>query len=252
LLKWLKLIDYMSNLRIASQLGASVRSFRHGLGLSQEELAERAQLHRTYIAGIESGGRNLTLKNIEKLAHALQVSTNDLLPHSGGKIAPPPTLDGKSGSEFLEILMVEDNPDDAELTLQAFKLSRITNPVRVLQNGEDAMDYLFRRGAFSRRGIGDQPQLVLLDLKLPKISGLEVLRAIKAHGDTRLIPVVVLTTSQNHRDIAECRRLGAETYIVKPVDFQSLSLATPQLGLEWTLLKPAESNSFSPQASLPR
>jgi len=244
----------MTTVDIATRFGDSVRSLRHELGLSQEELAERAELHRTYIAGIECGGRNVTLKSAEKLAQALQVSTAALLQHAGEESSRPPSHSSSAGSfggKSVDILMVEDNPDDVELTLQAFKLSRITNPVKVIQDGEAALDFLFCTGQFSRRELDDQPRLVLLDLKLPKVSGLEVLRQIKSHRDTQIIPVVVLTASQNSRDVAECRRLGAETFIVKPIDFPGLSQATSQLKLDWTLLKPPEQNSPDLKVGLP-
>jgi len=202
-------------------------------------------MHRTYIAGIERGARNVTLKSIDKLSKALGVSTAVLL-NSAGKPAPPPG-DPRSeppAGKSVDILMVEDNQADVELTLHAFKIAKITNPVQVVNDGAEALDFLFCRGRYAARKMENRPQLVLLDLNLPKVGGLEVLRRIKSDGRTRTIPVIVLTVSQRDRDIAECRRLGAETYIVKPVDFVNFSRVTPQLSLRWALLEPASATQL--------
>ena len=225
---------------ITAKFGASVRSFRFRLGLSQEELAERADMHRTFIAGIERGARNVTLKSIDKLARALGVATETLLAPGGMPVLP--TAGRRSEPprpRLVNILMVEDKQSDVDLTLEAFKSARITNPVHVVYDGAEALDFLFSRGPHAHRKMENQPLLVLLDLKLPKVSGLEVLRRIKGDGRTRNIPVVVLTVSRRDRDIGECRRLGVESYIVKPVDIVNLSTVTPSLSLGWGLLEPA-------------
>ena len=138
---------------------------------------------------------------------------------------------------LVDILLVEDNPDDVELTLQAFKKARFANRMHVVRDGAQALDYLFRRGDQASYPETGRPQLILLDLNLPKMDGLEVLRFIKKHKRTRMIPVVILTASQMFGDMEECRRLGADTYIVKPVNFQRLSQITPQLSLNWALYK---------------
>ena len=222
------------------RFGASVRSLRFRLGISQEELAERADLHRTYIAGIERGARNVTLKSMDKLAGALGVSTAALL-DPAGKLAVRPGGPGSglSNGKFLDILMVEDNQADVELTLHAFKKAIITNPIHVVYDGAEALDFLFCRGRYANRKMENRPQLVLLDLNLPRVSGLEVLRRIKSDPRTKTIPVIVLTASRRDRDIGECHRMGAATYIVKPVDFENFSKVTPQLSLRWALLEPA-------------
>jgi len=203
-------------------------------------LAERADLHRTYISGIEGGTRNVTLKSIDKLARALGVSTAVLLsPASKPALQPGDLRSEPPVGKFVDILLVEDDQADVELTLHAFQKARITNPIHIVNDGAEALDFLFCRGRYANRKMENRPQLVLLDLNLPKVGGLEVLRRIKSDGSTRTIPVIVLTVSQRDRDIVECRRLGAETYIVKPVDFVNFSEVTPQLSLRWGLLEPA-------------
>ena len=222
--------------QITSRFGATIRRLRNGLGISQEALAERADMHRTYIAGIETGSRNVTLKSIEKLARALRVSTSALLSHTSGTAGRKQ----RSVGEYVDILIVEDNRDDVDMTLRAFKLARITNSVQIVEDGKEALNFLFCTGRFANRKIENRPQLVLLDLNLPKVDGIEVLRKIKADERTRSIPVVVLTASRDCKELAECKRLGAETYIVKPVDFLTLSQATPRLNLDWALVKPLQ------------
>lgn len=136
----------------------------------------------------------------------------------------------------IEILLVEDNPNDEELTIYALKKSNITNQIQVVRDGAEALEYLFCTGAYSHRQINEPPKVVLLDLKLPKVDGLEVLEKIKADARTCIIPVVVLTSSQEERDIVESYQLGVNSYIVKPVDFEQFIDAVRQLGLYWVLL----------------
>ena len=139
-------------------------------------------------------------------------------------------------TDSIEILLVEDNPNDEELTLYALKKNNITNHIQVVRDGAEALDYLFCTGAYAHRQINDPPKVVLLDLKLPKVDGLEVLEKIKADERTRTIPVVMLTSSQEERDIVESYQLGVNSYIVKPVDFEQFIEAVRQLGLYWMLL----------------
>jgi two-component system response regulator len=134
------------------------------------------------------------------------------------------------------ILLVEDNPDDQALTLRAFKKHNITNEVVIARDGSEALDYLFGTGRHAGRDPRLAPQLVLLDLKLPKVDGLEVLRQLRADERTRLLPVVVLTSSTEERDVVESYRLGANSYVRKPVDFTEFIEAARQLGLYWLLL----------------
>jgi two-component system response regulator len=134
------------------------------------------------------------------------------------------------------ILLVEDNPDDEALTLRAFNKNRIANQVIVARDGVEALDYLFGAGSYAGRDMSVMPAVVLLDLKLPRIDGLEVLRRIRADDRTRLLPVVILTTSKEQQDIYEAYSLGANSYIRKPVDFEKFIYAVGQMGLYWLAL----------------
>ena len=136
----------------------------------------------------------------------------------------------------VEILLVEDNPDDVELTLHAFKKSKLVNRIQVVRDGAEALDYLFGGGEFAGRDVLDVPHLVLLDLKLPKVSGIEVLRRIRGDPRTCSIPVVAMTSSREERDIAATYKLGINSYIVKPVDFDQFGKVVEQLGYYWLLL----------------
>lgn len=134
------------------------------------------------------------------------------------------------------ILLVEDNPDDEELTRLAFVESRIVNYLVVTRDGQEALDYLFAGGKYSDRDARERPQLVLLDLKLPKVDGLEVLRRIRADERTRFLPVVILTSSKEEGDLVAGYSMGANSYIQKPVDFSQFIKAVGQLGLYWLVL----------------
>jgi CheY-like chemotaxis protein len=136
----------------------------------------------------------------------------------------------------VEILLVEDNPHDVEMTLRALKKHNLANKVHVVKDGAEALDYVFATGAYAERNINDHPKVILLDLKLPKVDGMEVLRRIRADERTKCIPVVVLTSSQEERDIVESYKLGVNSYIVKPVDFDKFLSTVQELGLYWLLL----------------
>ncbi|MBI2843288.1 MAG: response regulator [Armatimonadetes bacterium] len=141
---------------------------------------------------------------------------------------------GKVSSQI--ILLVEDNPDDIDLTLRALKKGNITNEVVVARDGTEALDYLFGTGQYAGRDTGEVPAVVLLDLKLPKIDGMEVLRRLRSDQNTRLLPVVILTSSKEEDDVARGYSLGANSYIHKPVDFDQFVEAARQLGLYWLVL----------------
>ena len=143
------------------------------------------------------------------------------------------------GKDQVEILLVEDDPDDLELTLEALRDANICNRIQVARDGEEALDYLFCRGPHYARSADGDPKLILLDLKLPKVDGLEVLEQIKNDPRMQSIPVVILTSSKQEPDLARCYRLGANSYIQKPVDFDQFQAAVKQLGYYWLLLNQA-------------
>jgi transcriptional regulator with XRE-family HTH domain len=192
----------MATIDLKALLGMAIKTQRTSLGISQEELAYRAGLHRTYVSDLERGARNPSIESIEKLAGAFQVSVSKLF-ESVGK--------GTSSRQMVEILLVEDDPRDVDLTVRALKKAHITNPLQIARDGEEALDFVFANA--------------------------QVLRRVKADKRTQDIPVIILTASTRNRDIAKCRRLGAENYIVKPVGFHNFSEVTPRLSLAWMLIK---------------
>jgi CheY-like chemotaxis protein len=136
----------------------------------------------------------------------------------------------------VELLLVEDNPQDLELTLRALRKANLANRIHVARDGTEALDFIFCEGAHASRRITDGPKMILLDLKLPKIDGLEVLKRVKGDARTKLIPVVVLTSSKEQSDVVESYQLGVNSYIVKPVNFERFTDAVRELGLYWLLL----------------
>jgi two-component system, response regulator len=148
-----------------------------------------------------------------------------------------------SESTAVEILVVEDDPQDLELMLRALRKAKISNRVQIARDGAEALDFIFCEGAYADRRIDNSPKVVLLDLKLPKVDGLEVLEKVKGDPRTKTIPVVVLTSSKEQKDVIESYRLGVNSYIVKPVNFDGFTTAVEELGLYWLLLnQPSESN----------
>jgi CheY-like chemotaxis protein len=136
----------------------------------------------------------------------------------------------------VEILLVEDNPEDLKLALRALKKAALTNRIEVARDGEEALEFIFCEGAYASRKIEDIPKVILLDLKLPKVDGLEVLQRIKGDPRTKAIPVVVLTSSREQNDVVRSYNYGVNSYIVKPVNFDSFAKAVEELGLYWLLL----------------
>ena len=135
-----------------------------------------------------------------------------------------------------EILLVEDSQDDLDMTLRALRKANMANHIEVARDGVEALDFIFCEGAHTARKIENMPKLILLDLKLPKVSGMEVLRRIKGDPRTKMIPVVMLTSSKEQKDVIESYGLGTNSYIVKPVDFESFAEAVQKLGMYWLLL----------------
>jgi CheY-like chemotaxis protein len=136
----------------------------------------------------------------------------------------------------VEILLVEDNPTDAELTIRALKKSNLANKLEWVKDGAEALDFIFATGAYVERLVGHGPKVILLDLRLPKVDGMEVLRRVKDDARTRTIPVVILTSSKEDRDVAESYKLGVNSYISKPVEFDEFAKTVSELGLYWLLV----------------
>lgn len=139
-------------------------------------------------------------------------------------------------NQEVEILLIEDNNSDAEMTIRALKKKNFANKIIRLKDGAEALDFLFAKGIYAERKVENGPKVILLDLKMPKVGGIEVLKRLKADERTNRIPVVVLTSSSEDPDIEECYRLGANSYVVKPVQFESFTKAVSELGMYWMLL----------------
>ena len=149
-----------------------------------------------------------------------------------------------------EILLVDDNPEDVEITLRAFRKYHLANKIHVVGDGEEALEYLSRTGRYAERSVGSNTRLILLDLKLPKVDGIEVLKRCKSDPRTKNIPVVVLTSSKEERDLVDSYNLGVNSYVVKPVDFSQFTEAIRQVGLYWLLTNqlPSEMSGKGEQA----
>ena len=141
-----------------------------------------------------------------------------------------------NNTNIVDILIVEDNPQDAELILRALKASNLENSIYLVEDGAEAVDFLFCKGKYEKRNLHTPPKVVLLDLKLPKLNGLEVLKILKEDNRTVHIPVVIVTSSSEEPDIVEAYKLGANSYVVKPVDFSQFSMAMSNVGLYWLLI----------------
>ena len=139
--------------------------------------------------------------------------------------------------EEFKILLVEDNPGDAELTMRSLKKHDLAKGLVHVENGEEAINYIFAQGPFADRNIADPPNVILMDINMPKVSGMEVLRKLKSDERTKMIPVIMLTASKDEPDIKECYSLGVNSYIVKPVQYEEFVRAVKELGLYWQLLK---------------
>ena len=139
-------------------------------------------------------------------------------------------------NQDVEILLIEDNPHEAQLTIRSFKKSNLANRLLHIDDGAEALDFIFARNKYAGRKVENGPKLILLDLKLPRVGGLEILKAVKKDERTKIIPVIVLTSSKEEQDIVASYKLGVNSYIVKPVNFDSFSKAVIELGMYWMLL----------------
>lgn len=213
-----------------TRFGAAVRAQRKRLGISQEELAGRAGLHRTYVADVERGARNLSLASIEKLAQGLEVPIPELFAQSAGFTKREP-------SGLVDILLVESDLQEAERIMGAFEAVNLTNRVHVVRDGAEAMEFISHSGRYARRHMEDRPQVILLNLDLTGMSGLEFLRTVKGSRQTRAIPVVILAGAERGQDVAASLRMGAEACLAKPIDFKRFATVVPQLRMNWALLR---------------
>jgi two-component system response regulator len=227
---------------VRAGFAAAVRYWRKQRGYSQEDLAERADLHRTYISDVERGARNVSLESISRLARALKLPVATLFsepvaPEAG---APKPT------DEIAEILLVEHDDQDADSTLKAFRRTHFANRIERARNGQQAINHLFGEaaGAPSRRQ--RLPQLILLELEVPGVPGLEILQRVKKTPQTADIPIVILTRSEDERALDYARRLGANAVIRKPLQFRGLPEVTSAVRLGWALVKPGVSAGKAP------
>jgi two-component system, response regulator len=141
--------------------------------------------------------------------------------------------------EKAEILLVEDNPHDAEMTIRSLRKANLANKLIHVKDGAEALDFVFARGAYAERQIGNKPKVILLDIKMPKVDGIEVLRQIKANEVTKQIPVVIMTSSKEEQDIVTSYQLGVNSYVVKPVDFEGFAKAVAELGFYWLITNQA-------------
>ena len=144
--------------------------------------------------------------------------------------------------EKVEILLVEDNPHDAEMTIRALKKVNLANKLIHVKDGAEALDFVFAKGSFAGRQIENKPKVILLDIKMPKVDGIEVLRQIKSNDDTKAIPVVIMTSSKEEQDIITSYNLGVNSYVVKPVDFEGFAKAVSELGFYWLITNQAAEN----------
>jgi CheY-like chemotaxis protein/DNA-binding XRE family transcriptional regulator len=222
---------------IGRRLGAAIRVHRARLGLSQEEVAFRSDLHRTYVADIERGARNPSLRSITKLAKALQVSVADLFHQIGASEGTRDESESRMLDSLVDILVAEPDPVDADLTVRALRQFNFSNCIHTVQSGPEAVDFIFCLGRYSGRRQGNDSLLLLLDLRLPGLDGIDVLRRVRDDARTRNMSVIVLTSSDSQRGLEESRRLGVCNYLTKPVDFTQFSQIMPQIGLHWLLVK---------------
>jgi CheY-like chemotaxis protein/DNA-binding XRE family transcriptional regulator len=234
---------------VKKRFGLAIKNWRARSGISQEELAWRSDLHRSYIADIERGARNVSLQSIEKLASAFEVSLATLFTLAGDASEPAgkPSVPSEC-AQWVDVLLIASNPRAAALTVEAFRRAHVKNRIQVAPYGAAGLEYLFDgTTAETRRRPHARPQVILLDLSLPKNAAMQLLRRIKRDDRMRQIPVVVLAAAGEDAMIEESRRLGAEMHIRKPVDFRGIFTATLRLNWHWALFK-AQDGSSKPHA----
>ncbi len=213
---------------ILQQYGSVVREVRRERRLSQEELAHQSGLHRTYITDIERGARNVSLRNIIRIAGALNIPLADFFGRFDAKLRSDGRLNGP-----VDILLVEDDESFIELLRNTLQQLNITNTFHIARDGAEALRLLLPETPEQKPSV---PSVVLLDLSLPLVSGMEVLQQLRKDPRTQSLPVVVLTNSANESDRLQCRRLGVEEYLTKPIDVEAFSAVMKRLGFQFMMV----------------
>lgn len=227
---------------ILLHFGMVVKNLRREKQLSQEELANRCRLHRTYITDIEHGTRNVSLKNISKIAHAMDVPLQDVFArvdqYSQDGVHLIARTQDHSGSPRhpIEILLVEEDQDSIELTLQELHQRNISNKIHIMRSGEEAIKFLYTGQPEGNTAV-HIPKVLLLELELPGISGLDVLEKIRSDKRTKQIPVIAMTSSAAEIDKERCHQLGVEEYLAKPLNIDSFSAVMRRMGFQLLLLQ---------------
>jgi CheY-like chemotaxis protein/DNA-binding XRE family transcriptional regulator len=233
------------HLPILKYFGLVVREIRKERQLSQEELAGLSGLHRTYITDIERGTRNVSLKNITRIAQAVNISLPlmftrfEEIAHAEEKVKKSSVKQEEVQRNPVEILLVEDDQNFIELTLHMFRQWNIANMVHVVRTGPEALEFLFTDPSTDDRS-GKVPKVILLDLNIPLVDGFAVLRQVRSNPLTHDIPVVVLTSSSLETDKARCHQLGVEEFLTKPVNVEAFSAVMKRLGFNLFLLEAGE------------
>ena len=224
---------------LQTKLGAFIRMRRDQLGITQEELAWRANRHRTYIADIERGARNVTLSSLVNLTNALQLTVAHLFSRISAPAGTRLRAAGRDNTDGpREILLVDGSATDAVRARRAFRRANFANPIKVVSNGEQGLSYLFGTGRYAKR-VPVRPLVILFDASLPEMPPQEFLRRIRKDGRTRTIPVVIFTASRRKCDLIKCGRSTGEHYLIKPLGFENFVRLTARLNLHLTLGLPS-------------
>lgn len=237
-------------MKLRQFVGAVIRDARWELDFTQEELASRSGLHRTYITDVETGKRNISIESLEKIAAALNTPLSTLFQKLEEKQTQPlhlvhrVPLNKTPVTRQIEILLVDDDISFIELTLHSFREANLKNVVHVARDGAEALEFIFATGDYENRKPPLTSLLIFLDLKLPKISGIEVLSKIRSSESTKDIPVIITTSSQSTSDFIKINELGIKYYLTKPINFSELTNIVSSYGLQWLLLEKHKASNF--------
>ena len=237
-------------MKLRQFVGAVIRDARLELNYTQEELAGQSGLHRTYITDVETGKRNISIESLEKIAAALNTPLSTLFQKLEEKRTQPlqlvhrVRLNKAPVTRQIEILLVDDDISFIELTLHSFREANLKNVVHIARDGAEALEFIFATGDYENRKSLLTPSLIFLDLKLPKISGIEVLSKIRSNKKTKDIPVIITTSSQSTSDFIKINELGIKYYLTKPINFSELTNIVASYGLQWLLLEKHKAANF--------